>query len=49
MIKKLIIFFTLLLIHLQAQVEFDISGYAVNMPIYQPAKDLGIVNLKDQS
>jgi hypothetical protein len=48
MIKKLIIFFTLLLIHLQAQVEFDISGYAVNMPIYQPAKDLGIVNLKDQ-
>lgn len=34
--------------NLKAQPEFDFSGYAVNMPIYQPAKNLGIVNLKDQ-
>lgn len=48
MIKKIIILSSLLIAQLFAQTSYDFSGYVVNMPIYQPAKDLGIVNLKDQ-
>jgi len=48
MVRKLAIFLFLFLAELSAQVDYDLSGYVVNMPIYQPAKNLGIVNLKDQ-
>ena len=48
MIKILFIYLSLLLLQLSAQVSYDFSGYVVNMPIYQPAKDLKIVDLNNQ-
>ena len=49
MIKKLLITILLFAAQISAQIEYDFSGYVVNMPIYQPAADLGFTNLKDQT
>lgn len=48
MIKKLVILFFSFVLCINAQIGFEFSGYAVNMPIYQPAKDLNIINLNNQ-
>lgn len=48
MTKKLFIGMFLFSLSIIAQPDFQISGYAVNMAIYQPATDLNIVKLDDQ-
>ncbi len=48
MIKKFLLILLFLFLPLKAQVDFEMSGYAVNMSIFQPAKDLKIFKLDDQ-
>lgn len=48
MTKKLLIGIFLFGLSILAQPDFQISGYALNMTIYQPATDLKIVKLDDQ-